>query len=140
MLHLTKLAVGARDVGQLQAFQAERAETNPPLRHRTRNFPRRAPDVVAGGSMYWVVNGAMLVRQRILDIIDDTWDDGRRCAGLLLDPALILVAGRPVKPFQGWRYLKPQDAPDDLTPRLAGTGGRSLPPELHRELRALCLL
>lgn len=140
MLHLVKLAVGVRDVGHLRAFQAERAELHPPLRHRTRNAPRRAAEVVDGGSMYWVVCGAVLVRQRITAIVEDTWDDGTRCSGLVLDPALVGLAGRPMKPFQGWRYLAPADAPPDLSALPDPEGGSALPPALRRELAALCLL
>ena len=78
MLHLTKLAVGVRDIDHLRELQAERAGRNPPLRHRTRNFPRRHQEVIDGGSMYWVISGSMLVRQRIVDIIEDRRDDGSR--------------------------------------------------------------
>jgi len=80
MLHLTKLAVGVRDIEHLRDLQVERAEKSPPLRHRTRNFPRRHQEVISGGSMYWVVSGTMLVRQRVLDIVEDEWDDGSVCA------------------------------------------------------------
>ena len=140
MLHLTKLAVGARDVEHLRAMQAARADRMPPLRHRTRNAPRRASEVLDGGSIYWVVSGAMLVRQRILDITEDAWEDGSRCSGLILDPLLVMVAGRPVKPFQGWRYLSPDAAPPDLVAGPAALGEAGLPPEMREELRALCLL
>ena len=51
MLHLTKLAVGVRDIEHLRDLQAERAASNPPLRHRTRMFPRRHQEVLDGGSM-----------------------------------------------------------------------------------------
>jgi hypothetical protein len=140
MLHLTKLAVGVRDIEHLRELQAERAQTMPPLRHRTRNFPRRQQEVLDGGSMYWVVNGSMLVRQRLLDIVDDRWDDGTECAGLVLDPKLVPLAGRPTKPFQGWRYLRPAEAPPDLPAIARARGVASLPPALRHELRVLCLL
>ena len=140
MLHLTKLAVGVRDIDHLRELQAERAQRNPPLRHRTRNFPRRRDEVVAGGSIYWVISGAMIVRQRILDVIEDKWDDNSACAGLVFDPELVPVAGRPTKPFQGWRYLRPDDAPIDLRLARPARGEAALPPTLRRELRALCLL
>jgi hypothetical protein len=140
MLHLTKLAVGVRDIDHIRALQAERATVNPPLRHRTRNFPRRRNEVVDGGSMYWVISGTMLARQRILDIIEDEWDDRTRCTGLVLDPELVPLVGRPTKPFQGWRYLQPEDAPADLPPMAAAFGVDALPAGLRRELRALCLL
>ncbi len=140
MLHLTKLAVGVRDLTHLRTVQAERAAQSPPLRHRTRNFPRRAAEVLDGGSMYWVVQGALLVRQRITDIIEDRWDDGARCAGLVLDPLLVPVAGRPTKPFQGWRYLAPEAAPPDLASLPEAEGEAALPPPLRAVLRELGLL
>jgi hypothetical protein len=140
MLHLTKLAVGVRDIDQLRDWQAERAERNPPLRHRTRSFPRRHHEVIDGGSMYWVINGCMLVRQRIVDIIEDRRDDGTACTGLVLDPALVQLAGRPTRPFQGWRYLQPDAAPLDLALSPHADGEEDLPPTLRHELRVLCLL
>ena len=140
MLHLTKLAVGVRDIDHLRELQAERAQRTPPLRHRTRNFPRRHQEVVDGGSMYWVIGGATLVRQRLVDIIEDQWDDNSVCAGLILDPKLVPLAGRPTKPFQGWRYLRADDAPPDLVLGPPARGEAMLPPALKRELRALCLL
>ena len=140
MLHITKLAVGIRDIDELRAWQTERARVDPPLRHRTRNAPRRRDDVLAGGSIYWVVNGTMLVRQRLLDIIEDTRQDGTPCAALVLDPELVPLAGRVTKPFQGWRYLKAEDAPGDMRDLGPVLGMGDLPAELRRELRALCLL
>jgi len=140
MLHLTKLAVGVRDIDHLRDLQAERATRSPPLRHRTRSFPRRHQEVIDGGSMYWVISGSMLVRQRIVDIIEDRRDDGTACTGLLLDPDLVPLAGRPTKPFQGWRYLQPDAAPPDLPLGPRALGEDDLPPALRRELRVLCLL
>jgi len=64
MLHIMKLAVGARDVADMRRWQAQRASDDPPLRHKTRNFPRRAPEIVGGGSMFWVVAGVLTVRLR----------------------------------------------------------------------------
>jgi hypothetical protein len=90
--------------------------------------------------MYWVISGSMLARQRILDIIEDRRDDGTVCTGIILDPDLVPLVGRPTKPFQGWRYLRPDEAPLDLPPTDAGLGIEQLPATLRRELRALCLL
>ncbi len=140
MLHLTKLAVGVHDIAHLRELQAERAQRNPPLRHRTRNFPRRRDEVLNGGSMYWVIGGATLVRQRLVDIIEDQWDDKSACAGLILDPKLIVVSARPTRPFQGWRYLRAEEAPPDLAQSRPVRGEAALPPALRRELRTLCLL
>ena len=140
MLHLTKLAVGVRDIKHLRELQEERAKRHPPLRHRTRNCPRRHQEVIDGGSMYWVINGSMLVRQRIVDIIEDRRDDGTSCTGLVLDPMLVPLTGRPTKPFQGWRYLRPEEAPHDLVRGKRARGVDSLPPTLRHELQVLCLL
>src|SRR5690349_20574684 len=85
MLHLTKLAVGVRDAGHLRSLQAERASQAPPLRHRTRNFPRLAAEITSNGSIYWVIGGFLLVRQRVVDITEDRWDDGSGCAVLVRD-------------------------------------------------------
>ncbi len=140
MLHLTKLAVGVRDIEELRAWQAQRAQSHPPLRHRTRMAPRRRDEVLDGGSIYWVIAGSMLARQRILDIRDDRRDDNTPCTALILDPLVVPLAGRPTRPFQGWRYLDPDDAPADLPEIGAVLGADVLPAALRRELRALCLL
>lgn len=140
MLHLMKLAVGVRDIAHLAALQAARAVALPPLRHRTRSFPRRAAEILEGGSMFWVIAGAMVVRQPVVDIIEDRRDDGSACTGIVLEPRLIPVSARLMKPFQGWRYLAAGDAPEDIAVGLMPRGGRDLPPELVRALRELCLL
>jgi hypothetical protein len=75
-----------------------------------------------------------------VDIIVDRRDDGRACTGLILDPALVQVAGRPTKPFQGWRYLQPEAAPPDIATGRRARGEDRLPPALRHELRVLCLL
>ena len=140
MLHITKLAVGIRDIDELRAWQTERLRVDPPLRHRTRFAPKRRDEVLAGGSIYWVVNGTMLVRQRLLDIVEDTRKDGSACCALVLAPELVPLEGRVTKAFQGWRYLKAEDAPADQTDHGPVLGMGDLPAELRRELRALCLI
>ncbi|GAA0598815.1 DUF1489 domain-containing protein [Craurococcus roseus] len=142
MPHLIKLSVGPRDVEQLRAIQASRIESDPPLRHRTRMFPKRAAEILAaGGSIYWVVAGFVRVRQRILDIREEKGADGITRAGLVLDPELVAVEARPLKPFQGWRYLAPEAAPPDLRAgAVEARGLDALPAGLRRELRDLGLL
>jgi hypothetical protein len=66
MLHIIKLAVGVRDLAHLAEIQQARAESDPPLRHKTRNSPKRADEITAGGSIYWVVNRAILACLRRL--------------------------------------------------------------------------
>jgi hypothetical protein len=139
MLHLMKLAVGVCDLEHLRTLQAARAAAGMPLGHRTRNMPRRAAEITEGGSIYWVIGGAMLTRQRVLAIEEETGEAGRH-ARLVLDPALVPVAARPVKPFQGWRYLAAEAAPPDLAAAAPAEGIAGLPPALRRELQALGLL
>ena len=137
-LNLIKLAVGATGIEDLRAWQAERARALPPLRHRTRNFPRRAREIVAGGSIYWVIAGVLSVRQGVRDIVAGTYDDGTRCTDVMLSTELVAVRPRAVKPFQGWRYLEAADAPPDGPQGVVGGG--DLPEKLRRDLAALALL
>jgi hypothetical protein len=137
---MIKLAVGIRDIAHLAEVQSQRGRINPPLRHQTRNFPKRAAEIVDGGSIYWVVQRVVCVRQRILDVVEDVWDDGSKCTGLVLDPALVRVAARSMKPFQGWRYLSAADAPADLGGTGVVAGVDELPEGMRRELALLALL
>jgi hypothetical protein len=137
MLHLIKLAVGIRDPAHLRTVQADRMADGAPLRHLTRHSPRRAEEITAGGSLYWVIAGTLLLRQRITAVEPAVRNDGSACAALMLDPLLVAVTGRPVKAFQGWRYLKAEDAPADLDPNSQEAG---LPPALAQRLRELCLI
>lgn len=142
MLHLVKLCVGCAGIDALAEWQAERVKTDPPLRHRTRNTPRRAAEIAGLGSLYWVMGGAILVRQRIERIIQDRWDDGTPCAGLVLEPRLVPTTPRPMRPFQGWRYLEPGDAPPDRPGGMAEEQAAfgDMPAAMRRELQALGLL
>jgi hypothetical protein len=136
MLHLIKLAVGCADPAALAARQAARAAAEPPLRVWTRSWPRRAAEVTEGGSLYWVVAGAIRCRQRILSVEEGMWDDQTPCAEIHVDSRLVAVEPRLMRPFQGWRYLEAKDAPPDAPDDPAGAG---LPPRLLQELRVLGL-
>ena len=137
MLHIAKLAVGVGTVEQLGALQRARATREPPLRHRTRYGPKRRDELLEGGSLYWVVAGSMLVRQGILDVVEDCFEDGSPAAAFLLHPELVRTDPRPTRAFQGWRYLSGEAAPPDLC-SMADPHG--LPVRLHAELRNLCLI
>jgi hypothetical protein len=139
-LHLLKLSVGPKTVEQLRAIQARRAESEPPLRHQTRTMPRRAAEILDGGSIYWVIGGFLQVRQRVIGLIEDVWDDGSACCGIVLDPELVAVEARAVKPFQGWRYLTAEDAPPDVRAGAAATGIEALPAKLRAALRDAALI
>ena len=138
MVHLIKLSVGVRDVAHLSALQRDRAESDPPLRHRTRQMPKRVAEIIADGSIFWVIGGIVQCRQRVLDITPDQRPDGTPCVALMLHPRIVLVDGRPMRAFQGWRYLNPEAAPPDLA---EGAGSDAeLPAALRLALVELCLL
>ncbi|GGG82993.1 lysophospholipase [Salipiger pallidus] len=114
--HLIKLSVGTESIESLVAWQASRAaQTSDGLpRHVTRMYPKREEEILAGGSIYWVFQGLIQCRQRILRLERITGEDGiDRCA-MVLDPEIRRVAPAPRRPFQGWRYLAPSDAPPDM--------------------------
>ncbi|MEG9883468.1 MAG: DUF1489 domain-containing protein [Hyphomicrobiales bacterium] len=113
-IHLLKLCVGVASIDGLARLQAERLRRGEELAHITRMTPRRAEDLIAGGSIYWVIAGRIQLRQRIIDIRPFTDREGISRCRLVFDSELVAV--RPVarRAFQGWRYLEPEDAPDDL--------------------------
>lgn len=135
MIHLIKLAVGCDDLDMLKSFQAERLRAHGTIFHLTRMMPKRAEDLVEGGSLYWVIKGQMAARQRIVEVLADTDDEGRGRCRLILDAEVVEVESRPMRPFQGWRYLEPKDAPADRRP-----GEQEPPPEMAAELRRLGLI
>lgn len=139
-LNLVKLSVGTESVDDLESWQIQRrAQTADGLpRHVTRMWPRRADEILRGGSIYWVIRGAIQCRQRILRLDEVAGQDGiRRCA-IVLDPALHRTQGAPKRPFQGWRYLQPQDSPPDL-PR-GRRDEADLPEDLNRALAEIGVL
>lgn len=120
-LHMVKLSVGSESVESLEEWQAERcaerkaAGLDSRPRHVTRMTPKRQAELLAGGSIFWVIKRNIVARQRILALDPVTGEDGiSRCA-IILDPKLVKTEHRPKRPFQGWRYLKPEDAPADLS-------------------------
>ena len=137
-LHLIKLSVGTDSIEDLREWQSERSAerlargADPRPRHVTRMWPKRADELLAGGSLYWVIRGVIRVRQKIAALEEVIGEDGiRRCA-IILEPALIPTAPRPRSAFQGWRYFKPEDAPPDIG---AAPGDEpDLPPGLREAL------
>jgi hypothetical protein len=143
-LHLIKLCVGCDSVRDLQGWIRERLKDKrkrgekPEHIHRTRMVPKRAEELTDGGSLFWVIRGEIACRQRIRDVRPFRDKDGvGRCA-LVLDPKVVLVAPRPFRAFQGWRYLAVKDAPCDLAK--AAPGAAAMPEKLRRELSQLGLM
>ncbi|MCB1382182.1 MAG: DUF1489 domain-containing protein [Notoacmeibacter sp.] len=140
-LHIIKLSVGTDDADDLRNWIAHRLSVTEAATgkaeywHTTRMTPKRRDELLDGGSVYWVIKGEITCRQRLLDIREVTGEDGVTRCRLVLDAELVETRSAPRRPFQGWRYLKPDDAPGDL-----GTSGGSIAADLERELASLGLL
>ncbi|MAP93514.1 MAG: lysophospholipase [Ponticaulis sp.] len=137
MIHMIKLCVGAESVDDLAQWQAmriaeARARALPPYPvHETRMTPKRGDELVDGGSLYWVIKGVVLVRQKFVAVnqLQDVY--GKSYCELVLDPELVRTEPQGRKAFQGWRYLKPEDAPADISEGPAA----DIPEDLGRALR-----
>lgn len=140
-LNLIKLCVGCDCIEDLRDWQQQRladmrARGEPAeLKHTTRMAPKRADELLDGGSLYWVIKGHVKARQRLVAIRPFVDADGIGRCHLVLGAPLVEVVPRPFRPFQGWRYYAAKDAPADL----AGGDGE-MPAELRRELAELGLL
>ena len=132
-LHIIKLVVGIDTLDELAAWRRAREHADKDWRVHTRVTPKRAAEVEDGGSIYRVIKGVIVARQRILRI--ETHGEGRaaRCQ-MVVSSELVRVAPTPRRPFQGWRYLQPADAPPDLEP---GDEAVHLPPALAAKLREM---
>lgn len=141
-LNLIKLCVGVSAIEELQAWidyrLSQRQKNGKPQEqiHTTRMMPTKKDELLAGGSLYWVIKGNVQVRQHLLDIRPFVDDGGIKRCDLVMEPRLIPTEWQPRRAFQGWRYLKAEDAPKDLK---VGSGDM-LPPELKSELSELGLL
>jgi hypothetical protein len=143
-LHLIKLCVGCDSVSDLENWikqklkEKKRRGQKPEHIHTTRMVPKRADELTNGGSLYWVIRGQIICRERILDIRPFTDKDGIGRCRVVLDGKIVLVEPRPRAAFQGWRYLEMKEAPRDLS--RAAPGAARMPEAMRRELRGLGLL
>jgi hypothetical protein len=143
-LHLIKLAVGCDSVKELQGWVAERmqiAKRKGLPRHHihiTRMTPKRDAEILEGGSLYWVIRGEIAAREKLIAIEPFRDRDGIGRCRLVMQPKVIAVSPRPMRPFQGWRYFEYGVAPPDLGKAAAGVA--AMPEPLRRELRDLGLL
>jgi len=143
-LHLIKLCVGCDSVSDLEDWikqklkEKKRRGQKVEHIHTTRMVPKRAEELISGGSLYWVIRGQITCRERILDIRPFTDKDGIGRCRVVLDGKLVLVEPRPRGAFQGWRYLQANEAPRDLS--RAAPGAARMPEAMRRELQQLGLL
>ena len=143
-LHLLKLCVGCDSVEDLEEWIAfrleERRRAGEPVEHfhTTRMVPTRQAELVDGGSLYWVIKGSVQCRQRLTEIRPFVDGEGISRCHLMLDPVVVRTNWQPRRPFQGWRYLKPEEAPADIGSSQSDV--LEMPPKLRRELAELGLL
>ena len=144
-LHILKLAVGCDSVKELKEWVAERMSAAKKKGlpqhhvHITRMVPKRIEEILAGGSLYWVIRGEIAAREKIIAIEPFRDRDGIGRCRLVMQPKVIAVSPRPMRPFQGWRYFTEDAAPPDLGKASAGSVA-AMPEPLRRELRDLGLL
>ena len=144
VLHIIKLCVGVDSIEHLARLDREdlarrkREGKTPELVFTTRQMPKRADEIVPGGSVYWVIKGIIQVRQPLKALRSAKTADGLPACDMVFARKLVPVRPVPRRAFQGWRYLEAEDAPPDLAGGKAGMA--ELPGAMRRELAALGLL
>lgn len=143
-LHILKLCVGCDSIADLEEWidfrRAEKRAAGEPLNHYhvTRMVPQRRDEILDGGSLYWIIKGNVQCREKIIDIVPFTDGEGIGRCRIIFDEGVTLTQWQPRRPFQGWRYLKPEEAPADLSVSAAELA--DMPDSMRRELSALGLL
>ena len=128
-LSMTKIAYRSGSLDNLRSW----VEAEPEAHMTTRYLPRRHEEMI-GGSLYWIIEHAIVARSEILGFVQR---EDRRWT-IRLAPKLILVHPRAKRAHQGWRYLEEADAPADLA---AGElAGDVLPGSLVKDLARLGLV
>lgn len=138
-IHLVKLCVGIDSYEHLAEHRRlHSASPDSPTHHVTRMWPKREAELLDGGSLYWVIKGTISARQKIISLEERIGADGIRRCSIVMDPNLVRTKPAQRRAFQGWRYLKPEDAPPDLT--LSTSREDSLPPHLASALSEIGIL
>jgi hypothetical protein len=143
VLHLIKLAVGVDDLAHMTKVQSARRKQRrqgPRTPHwvYTRNTPRRAEELLQGGSLYWVIRGVIRCRQELVGFEEDfDKEEAHKYCRIQVRRPIIATAPRTCRAFQGWRYYSSDDAPPDLS---HGDTTGDMPKEMADELRRLGLL
>jgi hypothetical protein len=143
-LHLIKLCVGVDSIRELDEWikerMAQKKKKKEPIEHihTTRMMPTQKEALLDGGSLYWVIKGVISCRQKLIDLRPMTDKEGIKRCRIVMEPKLVPVLPKPRSAFQGWRYLKADDAPADLAK--GAKGAAAIPEEMRRELHELGLL
>ena len=143
-LHIIKLCVGVDSIEHLAELDAadlarrRREKKSPELIFRTRQMPKRAAEIVPGGSVYWVIKGIVQVRQPLVELRPVKDAEGHAACDMVFANKLIAVRPVPRRAFQGWRYLEVADAPADLSGDAKAIA--KIPEAMRRELMSLGLI
>jgi hypothetical protein len=129
---MTKIAFGATSVASLRQW-LEGHVAQGEARLTTRYLPKRHGEM-AGGSLYWIHNRAIVGRSPLIGFMDN----GQGRIWIRIEPRLIAVQSVPRRAHQGWRYLEAADAPADLGEGLGQA--EPMPAEMLGELARLGLV
>ncbi|PCI45323.1 MAG: lysophospholipase [Alphaproteobacteria bacterium] len=139
-VHILKLCVGIDSIEHLAEVRKGRQNFLPDGTaynyHITRFRPKRAGEILRGGSIYWVIKGFVQVRQQIIALEAVKTDTGMKCK-IIMDTKLVRTESQPRRPHQGWRYLETADVPRDIPD---GESRDNLPPDLSTKLREMGLI
>lgn len=135
--NLIKLSVGTESPETLRRWQEYMQQMHGRIFHTTRMTPKRRDEVLDGGSIYWVIKGAIRARQKVIDLEEFVDEEGIKHCRIVLDPELIETATWPHRAFQGWRYLGEDKTPPDAK---SGQNDDDLPDDMAMELRDLGLI
>ncbi len=137
-IHMIKLCVGVATLDELESYRSERAHWwgadygEDVHVHRTRTMPKRRAEMEGQSSIYWVISGVIRCRQPILRLQAATDSEGRGCCDIIMAPDLVKTVPYPKRPFQGWRYLVPKDAPPDMASGMEEENSEYIAEELAR--------
>ncbi len=139
-VHILKLCVGIDSIEHLTEVRRGREPLlyngTPCNFHITRFRPKRAAEILDGGSIYWIIRGFVQLRQRIIALDPIETDSGTKCK-IIMDARIFRTESQPRRPHQGWRYLETPDAPGDIAePEKTD----DMPEEISRTLREMGLL
>lgn len=113
---MIKLVVGVETLEDFAAIQErDRVDFHGQIANPvyTRHKPKRDQELIEDGSIYRVIKNRIVCRQKILGFEQVEHPvKGTMCL-IMVEPTIYATVAQAKRPFQGWRYLKPEDAPRD---------------------------
>lgn len=140
---MIKLVVGVDDLDhflEIQKRSIVKFNGMPANPVRTRFKPKRAEEILNGGSLYRVIKNKICCRQKIIGFDQYESPDKGTQTLILVEPTIIQTISTPKRPFQGWRYLEPAAAPKDRGIYMGDNQREEIPEDLEDSLRGAGLL